>query len=301
MTDNIDEEHLDNPIKNKLENPPDENGSTTDTERIISNQITENMEVHHHPDLHHKPKKWKEYFLEFLMIFLAVTMGFFAENIREHFIEKKKEKQVIISLQKDLMKDTTTLNKLINIYIPTHNAWVDSFNYYIDSLPLKGNERKISMGLQNATFWSLYQPPEISLYLLKNLGSFSLIENEKVKAEILDYNGLLNNYIKYSEFIASVQHSVDTAAAALITRNDVKTFLDKALAHIRLGEIGFIDIDDAPSMVKFKTYNKDKFVKFIAKLDQVTSKLSDMNFQYQFILEREIKLLKVIKEEYPNF
>ncbi len=31
------------------------------------------MEVHHHPDLHHKPKKWKEYFLEFLMIFLAVT------------------------------------------------------------------------------------------------------------------------------------------------------------------------------------------------------------------------------------
>jgi hypothetical protein len=34
------------------------------------------MEVHHHPDLHHKPKKWKEYFLEFLMIFLAVTLGF---------------------------------------------------------------------------------------------------------------------------------------------------------------------------------------------------------------------------------
>jgi hypothetical protein len=24
------------------------------------------MEVHHHPDIHHKPKEWKEYFLEFL-------------------------------------------------------------------------------------------------------------------------------------------------------------------------------------------------------------------------------------------
>ncbi len=47
------------------------------------------MEVHHHPDLHHKPKKWKEYFLEFLMIFLAVTMGFFAENIRENYVEHK--------------------------------------------------------------------------------------------------------------------------------------------------------------------------------------------------------------------
>ncbi len=36
------------------------------------------MEVHHHP--HVEKKAFKEYFLEFLMIFLAVTMGFFAEN-----------------------------------------------------------------------------------------------------------------------------------------------------------------------------------------------------------------------------
>src|SRR5215471_5281072 len=46
-----------------------------------------NMEVHHHP--HVEKKRFKEYFLEFLMIFLAVTLGFFAENIREHFAEKK--------------------------------------------------------------------------------------------------------------------------------------------------------------------------------------------------------------------
>jgi hypothetical protein len=35
------------------------------------------------PDLHPDPKKRKEYFLEFLMIFLSVTVGFFAETIRE--------------------------------------------------------------------------------------------------------------------------------------------------------------------------------------------------------------------------
>lgn len=48
------------------------------------------MEVHHHPNLHHKPKKWKEYFLEFLMIFHAVVLGFIAENIWEHFSENKQ-------------------------------------------------------------------------------------------------------------------------------------------------------------------------------------------------------------------
>ena len=51
------------------------------------------MEVAHHPDLHHKPKPWKEYFLEFLMIFLAVSMGFLAESLREHIVEKKREKE----------------------------------------------------------------------------------------------------------------------------------------------------------------------------------------------------------------
>jgi len=38
------------------------------------------MEVHHP---HVEKKRFKEYFLEFIMIFLAVTMGFFAETIRE--------------------------------------------------------------------------------------------------------------------------------------------------------------------------------------------------------------------------
>jgi hypothetical protein len=42
------------------------------------------MEVHYHPDLHHKKKNFEECFLEFLMIFLAVTVGFIGENVREH-------------------------------------------------------------------------------------------------------------------------------------------------------------------------------------------------------------------------
>ena len=68
---------------------------TTQTSAEINSLQTKVMEVHHHPDLHHKPKKWKEYFFEFLMIFLAVTMGFFAESIREHFGDREKENQNI--------------------------------------------------------------------------------------------------------------------------------------------------------------------------------------------------------------
>ena len=50
------------------------------------------MEVHHHS---HKPKNWKEYITEFIMLFTAVTLGFFAENLRERISENanKKEKR----------------------------------------------------------------------------------------------------------------------------------------------------------------------------------------------------------------
>src|SRR5574338_168822 len=73
------------------------------------------MEVHHHPDLHHKKKNFKEYFLEFLMIFLAVTLGFFAENIREHFADKSKERQFIVSLKEDIVSDTAQLHSLLPV------------------------------------------------------------------------------------------------------------------------------------------------------------------------------------------
>src|SRR5205814_527842 len=75
------------------------------------------MEVHHHP--HVQKKNFKEYFLEFVMIFLAVTLGFFAEGIRESISDHSKEKEFILSMMQDLRDDTssisTTANELISV------------------------------------------------------------------------------------------------------------------------------------------------------------------------------------------
>src|ERR1043165_8938482 len=63
-----------------------------------TNQLqTESMEVHKHPHHVTHKKKWGEYFLEFLMLFLAVFLGFLAENFREHRVEKERGKQFIES------------------------------------------------------------------------------------------------------------------------------------------------------------------------------------------------------------
>ena len=71
------------------------------------------MEVHHHSGGHHEEKHFKDYFLEFLMIFLAVTMGFLAENLREFITDKNHVEELAGQLREDLSNDTTKLTRLI--------------------------------------------------------------------------------------------------------------------------------------------------------------------------------------------
>jgi hypothetical protein len=72
------------------------------------------MEVHHHPDLHHQKKPWKEYLLEGFMIFIAVMMGFIAENVREDITNNQHAHELTSLLVADLKADTSRLNKVID-------------------------------------------------------------------------------------------------------------------------------------------------------------------------------------------
>src|SRR5215467_10790013 len=72
------------------------------------------MEVHHHPHVNsdsHRKKRFREYFLEFLMIFIAVTLGFFAESYRESIVNHEKEEDYMKSMVEDLQADTVTIAK----------------------------------------------------------------------------------------------------------------------------------------------------------------------------------------------
>jgi hypothetical protein len=84
----------------------------------------QNMEVHHHPKV--EKKNLKEYFLEFIMIFLAVTLGFIAENIREDISEHQKAKTFATSMKEDLKADTAQLNRYNKYFTITANN-IDTF------------------------------------------------------------------------------------------------------------------------------------------------------------------------------
>ena len=68
------------------------------------------MEVHHP---HHPPKSLKDYTSEFIVIFVALTLGFIVENQREHYIEGLREKELAIALLNDLEADSTDFKRFM--------------------------------------------------------------------------------------------------------------------------------------------------------------------------------------------
>jgi hypothetical protein len=157
------------------------------------------MEVHHHPDLHHRRKKWKEYFLEFLMIFLAVTLGFFAETVREKISEKHRENDYIVGLINNVENDTSGLNGLID-----RN---DLELRGIDSLLKVSKSNFLNIPVQDSIFYfglhytfnlHLFDFNDLTLVQLRNAGGYSLIRTDKVADSIALYESK-NNDIKVQE------------------------------------------------------------------------------------------------------
>src|SRR5665213_34369 len=152
--------------------------------------MTKKMEVHHHPQLHHQPKPWKEYLLEGLMIFLAVMMGFVAESLRERNADEHHVRQLTISLVKDLKNDTTRLSHLITTYNRKLKA-MDSL-YYLLQQPLPAiNTYKLQKLVQSARNEGLFTSENGTIAQLKNSGFLRLLSETEVPHQIGRYEGLV--------------------------------------------------------------------------------------------------------------
>jgi hypothetical protein len=143
------------------------------------------MEVHHHS--HSARKKWSHYFWEFLMLFLAVTLGFFVENRREHYIEDQRAKKYAQMLVDDLMFDREELSRAERILNKIITAG-DS----LAALLTEGNPENIHNGkLYYYEYWSGWRWSIISrdatLQQLKNSGALRYFGDTSLIRKILGY------------------------------------------------------------------------------------------------------------------
>ncbi|HEY5408133.1 MAG TPA: hypothetical protein VIJ92_13645 [Ginsengibacter sp.] len=203
MAGNTDKEPINNSANTQSENSSEEIIPTKDTDIINQNTESENMEVHHHPDLHHKSKKWKEYFIEFLMIFLAVSLGYLAENFREHLLNNEKELKYVENLNRDLKEE----KKGITAVIIENNKTAIAIDTFVSirklDFSIKENNALFFKLFGDAKLWSLWvqSPNEITLNQIKATGGLNVIR-PKI-AELIAGLDISNQNIKRSEALFS--------------------------------------------------------------------------------------------------
>ena len=143
------------------------------------------MEVHHHPEV--EKKGLKEYILEGLMIFIAVMMGFFAESLREHLVDRDRETQYMQEMVVDLRKDAVTINAEI-VYVNQVISNLDSLFRCIHTPKLTDSvQRRLYQLYLKSNLLVGIEFSDAASVQLKSTGGLRLIQSQKVADAIIHY------------------------------------------------------------------------------------------------------------------
>lgn len=145
------------------------------------------MEVHHPHHLTHK-KKAKEYFLEFLMLFIAVTLGFFAENLREKQIEQHREISYLKNIHEDLQLDFKRVDSVI-VFNNRRLLELDTLFQKINNKTLENED--VYFYVRNLIGRSTFENSHIGFDQIKSAGGFRMIKNQKIITGIQQYETML--------------------------------------------------------------------------------------------------------------
>ncbi len=138
------------------------------------------MEVHPHGHVH-ADKKWKEYLFQFLMLFLAVTLSFFVENQREHYIEHERAKVMAASLIDDLRADTGEVRRA-GKQLLTVIGELDTLMTELEKPAKEQNDSLIHvLGFEKITNFNMFDPQTGSYEQVKNSGSLRYFRQDLVK------------------------------------------------------------------------------------------------------------------------
>jgi hypothetical protein len=127
------------------------------------------------------------------MIFLAVFLGFIAENIREKLSEHSKAKEYISSIKKDHVADTTAIND----FIPSTFLRINHLDSLIEMLQQPG---PTSQGGQlyylarGAIRVRMFEPTNSTIAELEHSGNLRQITNRKVIDALIKFEKIIEGY-----------------------------------------------------------------------------------------------------------
>ncbi len=280
----------------KINQPTDDNSPSTEENKITEQLQTNEMEVHKHPHHVTHKKQWGEYLLEFFMLFLAVFLGFIAENLREHSVEQTREKEYIKSMIEDLKIDSAFLNLSITKLIPYHIAWMDSTEYLLNAPNAKGNDRLIYQAFIIGTSWTYdFHPTDRTLSQLRSAG-FYLIRNKEAAKVISNLEDVYKLSLSVNILMQNMQNDIDVSAFAFADRSVTKKSTDLAFKNFPIVNL---ELTDIPASALIKTGNKQALELYIANLRKYSFYLgTGIQTNYEFELKEITKAIRILEEAY---
>ena len=276
--------------KQNGEESPNEKTSPDDPADII-NQKSEIpiMEVHAHT---HPPpggtgrKKWTHYLFEFLMLFLAITLGFFVENQREHYIEHRREKQYIRSYLEDLKTDIIQLDSII-LKRNHRKITMDSLNYMLDLPEPDIYGKQIYYYTRWLTIAYVFFNNDRTIQQLKNGGNLRLIRNQEASDAIMAYDRQVRWLVivtdREQEFFLELVKKIE------------EIFDSRVFNKMATGTFGFNMPEGEPRLLK-----KDKLTiqQMLNKIHFLNSVNSYLLMTYNDLLNRARQTKAIIEKEY---
>jgi hypothetical protein len=202
------------------------------------------MEVHHSHHPTHK-KKWAEYVLEFFMLFLAFTLGFFAENVREHQVVIERKNQNLEAMIEDLRGDSIQIDERTKEYLAgmqiLESLKFASLQYqqkkitegdYINFIINKNDSIMVgvSLFLNNAAYKNTISTGSLSVIESKEVKHLIAEYYEELGVKLLDNNrnldAELNEYVQKTQLLTSFDSEYRKSIAKIQHKdlmNDFKT------------------------------------------------------------------------------
>lgn len=141
------------------------------------------MEVQHHKHTHHK--KWTQYIWDFILLFIAITLSFFVENRREHFIEHKRLKKYLSNIEQDVNSNIASLDSLIrsnSVMLGTYDSLLTEMLKGPASIDRFAYAKKIF-----PVFLRLFKNRDETFEQLIMTGSLRYLDDQHLLNSILDY------------------------------------------------------------------------------------------------------------------
>ena len=262
----------------------------------------ENMEVHKHPHHVTHKKKWGEYVLEFFMLFLAVFLGFVAENIRETSVEHEHEKQFAIELYSEFYADSIGFTQKLNARLDKENDCDYLYSYIKDSslteLP------KAFYPAYTIVFYLInsytFEPKDGVLSQLKSSGSLRYFKDPALQKLFGDISVAINN-VRYRneqeyQFFANpvkpfiLQHYDFKWVDNVRKMNPNAKYLDLLNLYNKSDTLIKANILNLPTFNREEATNMIMFYK--------TMLVSSRTLQMNDYIKTNAKILEVLRKDY---